>query len=216
MASAVEYPNRPIRFVVPSAAGDTPDISSRLLTGELNKRLGWLFVVDNRPGVSGTLGVDAVAKSPSDGYTMGQGNISNLAIVASLLNKLPYDVDRDLGLVLQYAYTCSLLAISPSLPIKSVQELINYAKAHPGKLLYGAGNGTTPHVSAELLKMMTKTQMGHVFYKAAQQAISETIAGEIQLLFANMSSILSYASSGRVRGLGVSSLKRWNAAPEIP
>jgi len=218
MAShAADYPTRPIRFIVPSAPGGGPDTSSRMLAIDLSARLGQQVVVDNRPGGSGVLGTDLIAKAAPDGYTIGQGNILTLAINRSLLKSLPYDVDKDLQKVIQISFVTNLLAVSPTLPVKSVKELIDYAKANPGKVFYGSGGvGTTHHVGMELFAYMTGTQLVHVPYKSTQQAVTELIAGQIQVMADGSASILPHVRAGRVRGLATTGAKRSPGAPELP
>jgi len=216
-ATAAEYPARPIRFIVPIAAGSAPDINSRLLASELGKQMGQQVIVDNRPGASSVIGMEMVVRAAPDGYTIGYGNATVLAFIRNLLAKLPYDSDKDLQMVVQVGFTSNLLAVTLSLPVKSVQELIDYAKINPGKLLYGSpGSGTSQHLTAELFKRMTSTQMVHVPYKGVQQAITDVIGGQVQLVFPNTPVILPYVKSGRVRGLGVTSLTRSSAIPELP
>lgn len=215
--AGAEYPERQIRLIVPSAPGGAPDVSNRLLAAELSKQMGQQFVIDNRPTGNGTVATDAIAKAAPDGYTMGQGNIMTMAIARNVLGALPYDVDRDLRMVVQVVSTSNLLGVTPLLPIKSVRELIDYAKANPGKLSYAsAGNGSSMHLSGEMFKQMTGTQMLHVPYKAAQQAITEMIGGQVHLMFDNIASILPHVQAGRVRGIAVTTLKRSPAIPELP
>lgn len=216
-AGAADYPVRPIRFIVPSAAGGAPDTSSRMLAGDLAARLGQLIVVDNRPGGSGVLGTDLIAKAIPDGYTIGQGNILTLAINRSLLKKLPYDPEKDLVKVIQLSFVTNLLAVSPTIPVKSVKELIDYAKSNPGKVFFGSGGiGTTHHVGMELFAYMTGTQLVHVPYKGTQQAITELIGGQIQVMSDGTASILPHVRAGRVRGLATTGSKRSIAAPDLP
>ena len=211
------YPQRPLRFVVPSAPGGSPDINARLLAVELSKQLGQQIVVDNRPGASGAIGLELIIRSAPDGYTLGYGTSAALASNLSVLPKLPYDPIRDLQMVAQLGIQPNLLGASPSFPIRSVQELIDYAKANPGKTFFGSsGNGTSMHLTGELLKIMTGAQMVHVPYKAAQQVISDMIGGQVHFMFDNMGSIVGHVRGGRVRGLAVTSAKRWFAVPELP
>ncbi len=214
---AADYPTRPIRFIVPSAPGGAPDTSSRMLAIDLGNRLGQQIVVDNRPGGSGVLGTDLIAKAVPDGYTIGQGNILTLAINRALIKSLPYDPDKDLQKVIQLTFVTNLLAVSPALPVKSVKELIDYAKANPGKVFFGSGGvGTTHHVGMELFAYMTGTQLVHVPYKGTQQAITELIGGQIQVMADGTASILPHVRAGRVRGLATTGAKRSPAAPELP
>jgi tripartite-type tricarboxylate transporter receptor subunit TctC len=215
-AAAAEFPSRPIRFIVPSAAGGTPDINARLLAAELSKQMGQQVIVDNRPGAANVIGTEMVVKAPPDGYTIGYATVS-LAINRSFLLKLPYDPVKDLQVITQLGYQPNLLAVTPALPVKSVKELIDYAKSNPAKLSFGsAGNGSTLHLSMELFKLMTGTQIIHVPYKAAQQAITEMIGGHVHLVFDNLGSILAHVKAGRVRGLAVSGPIRSPVVPELP
>ena len=216
-AAAQAYPSKPIRFIVPGAAGGAPDINARLLASELVKQMGRQFVVDNRPGAAGSIGMEVVARAVPDGYTIGYGTVPALAINRSMYPKLSHDPEKDLQKVAQLGYQPNLLAVAPALPVKSVKELIAYAKSNPGKLSYGSsGNGTTLHLGMEQFKLMTGTQMVHVPYKGAQQATTEMIAGQVHLMFDNFNSILPHVKAGRVRGLGVTTLKRSPALPDLP
>jgi len=215
-AAAAEYPARPIRFIVPSAPGGTPDIIARVLASELGKQMGQQIVVDNRAGAGGAIGMQMLAKAAPDGYTIGYAPISALAINPNL-TRLPYDSDKDLQMVAQLVFGLHLLTVTPSLPVRSVQELIDYAKNNPGKLSYGSsGNGSTQHVGMEMFKLMSGTQMVHVPYKAIQQAITEVIGGSVHVVFDNLASMGPHVRAGRVRALGVTSLKRTPAFPELP
>lgn len=215
--AAAEYPTRPIRFIVPAAAGGQSDISSRLLAAELTKQMGQQVVIDNRAGGSGTIGTDLVVKAVPDGYTIGQGNTITLATNRSLFADPPYDVDRDLQMVVLVSTASNVLAVTPSLPVHSVKELIDYARNNPGKLSFGSsGNGSSTHLGGELFKLMTGTQMTHVPYKASQLAITEMIGGHIQLMIENTAAMMQHIKAGRVRALGVTTLKRSPIIPELP
>jgi tripartite-type tricarboxylate transporter receptor subunit TctC len=212
-----EYPDRPIRLIVPSQAGGSPDVVMRILAIELSKQMGQQVVVDNRPGGAYTIGTEMIVRANPDGYTIGYGNVVSLAINKSLLPKQPYDPDRDLQLVAQTLSTYNLLAVYNGLPVKSVRELIDYAKQNPGKLLNASGgNGTTGHLGGELFKIMTGTQIVHVPYKGSPDGIRDLIAGQVQLMFDNLTSISPHAKAGRVRGIGLSSLKRSPVLPDVP
>jgi tripartite-type tricarboxylate transporter receptor subunit TctC len=216
-AAAAAYPERPIRLIVSSAAGGSPDVVTRILAVELVKQMGQQIIIDNRPGGAQTIGTELVVRANPDGYTVGYANVVTLAINKALLPKQPYDPDRDLALVGQFLSTYNLLAVTPTLPVKSVKELIAYAKQSPGKLLNGSsGNGTTGHLGGELFKIMTGTQIVHVPYKGSPQGITDLIGGQVQVMFDNLTSISPHARSGKVRGLGVSSLKRSPIFPDIP
>lgn len=216
-AVAADYPVRPIRFIVPSAPGGSPDINARLVAVELSRLLGQQVIVDNRAGAGGSIGLDLIIKSPPDGYTLGYGTSAALASNLSVLTKLPYDPLKDLQMIAQLGTQPNLLGASLAYPIRTVQELIDYGRANPGKTFFGSsGNGTSMHLTGELLKLMTGTKMVHVPYKAAQAVITDMIGGQMHFVFDNMGSIITHVRSGRVRGLAVTSSKRWFAIPELP
>ena len=213
---AQAYPNRPLRIIVPSAPGGLPDIQARLMASELGKQVGQQVVVDNRPGASFIIGFELMAKATPDGYTIGYASFP-ISTNPSMFAKLPYDFERDFRPVIHQVSALNILAVSPSLPIASVQELVSYARANPDKLSYGiSGFGASNHLSIELIKMMTGVRIVPVSYKAIQQAISEAIGGQIHVVCDNMGSILPHVKSGRMRGLGVTSPKRSPAMPELP
>ncbi len=216
-AALADYPDRPIRLIISSAAGGSPDVVTRILAVELTKQLGQTFVIDNRPGAAQTIGTEMVVRANPDGYTIGYANVVTMAINKSLLPKQPYDPDRDLLPIGQFLSTFNLLCVNNGLPVRSVKELIDYAKANPGKLLNASGgNGTTGHLGGELFKIMTATQITHVPYKGSPQGIQDLMAGQVQLMFDNLTSISPHVKSGKLRGLGVSSLKRSPVFPDIP
>jgi len=211
------YPEKPIRFILPSAAGGSVDILMRVLAQQLSVQMGVGFVVENKPGGAFVPGTMDIVRSAPDGYTLGYGNIVSLAINRSLLPKLSYDVEKDLTLVSNCVLVFNMLAVSNDLPVRSVQELVAYAKKHPGKLSNGSsGNGTTGHLGGELFKFMTGTDIVHVPYKGSPQAINDLMAGNIQVMFDNVPSIGPHAKAGRVRGLGVSAPKRAAQFPDLP
>jgi len=211
------YPDKPIRFVVPSAAGGSVDVLMRILTQQLSTQMNVPFVVENKPGASFVLGTMDIVKAPPDGYTIGYGNLVSLAINKSLLGSIPYDVEKDLTLISNCVRVFNLLAVNNKLPVNTVQELIAYAKKNPGKLTTGSsGNGTTGHLGAELFKSMTGTFIVHVPYKGSPQAINDLMGGNIQVMFDNVPSIGPHVKAGRVRGLGVSSPKRAAQFPDLP
>jgi len=216
-AARAEYPDHPIRFIVPQAAGSATDTVARLLAADLGPILGTQVIVDDRPGAALTLGLDLLAKSAPDGYTIGMGPIGALAITRHMMAKLPYVIERDflpVGLVTRGHL---LLAVSPSLPVHSVQELISYAKANPGKLLNASSsNGSPGHVGGELFKYMTGTDIVHVPYKGGAAAIQDLIAGRVQVMFESLNSIAPFARSGSVRALAVGSDHRSAAFPDLP
>lgn len=215
-AVAANYPARPIRFIIPSAPGGTPDIISRVVAAELSKQMGQQVVVDNRPGANGTIGMTLIARAAPDGYSIAYAPLSALGI-NPIVTKVPYNTNKDLQMVTQLVFGQHLMTVNPLLPIKSVQELIDYAKSNPGKLYFGsAGGGSSQHIGMELFKLMTGTQMVHVPFKAIQQAITEVISGRIQLTFDNLASMVPHVRAGRVRAIGVTSLKRSPALPDLP
>lgn len=211
------YPDRPIRLVISSAVGGSPDIVTRVLAVELIKQMGQQIVIDNRPGAAQTIGTEMVVRANPDGYTIGYANVVTLAINKTLLSRQPYDPDKDLALIGQFLSTHNLLAVHPSLPVKSVRDLIDHAKKNPGKMLNAsAGNGTTGHLGGELFKIMTGTQIVHVPYKGSPQGVQDLIAGQVQLMFDNLTSISPIVKSGKLRGLGVSGPKRSPVFPDLP
>ena len=214
---AADYPDRPVRVIVPSAPGGAPDVTTRIVVAELTRQMGQQFVVDNRPGASGIIGTELTVRGTPDGYTIGQANLTTLVNNRIFMPKLPFDLDRDLQPISQYFLTSNILAVTLSLPVKSVQELIEYARKNPGKLLFASsGNGTSMHLSAELFKHLTGTQMTHVPYKAAQQGVADLIGGQVQLMFDSTSSIGAQVKAGRVRGIAVTGAKRSPTYPELP
>lgn len=212
-----QYPDRPIRYIVPSAPGGGADISARLLTAELATQMKATFVVDNRPSSGGLIGVQQLAKARPDGYTLGYGNMVYLAINPHLVRDLPYDADRDLEPIGQFTSNQNILVVRQSLPVKSVGELIAHARANAGKLSFAsAGNGTTLHLSGELFKQMTGTNMVHVPYKAVTQALTDLMAGQIDVIFDNQASVAQLINAGRVRALAVTGPERSKVFPDLP
>jgi tripartite-type tricarboxylate transporter receptor subunit TctC len=210
------YPDRPLRYVLASAAGGGPDVAARVVMAELSRQTGQQVVIENRPGGGGTIGTEVIARATPDGYTIGHGNINTMAINRSVLSKLPYDPDKDLRPVVQMYFTPNLLAVTLSLSVKSVPELIDYAKKNPDKLTFAStGNGSSIHVGMELFKLMTGTQMVHVPYKAAVVAITDLTAGRVQLMADNINSIGPHVKAGRLRGLAVTSAKRVPAFADL-
>jgi tripartite-type tricarboxylate transporter receptor subunit TctC len=203
--------------VVPQAIGSATDNLARLIAPEIAKFLGQPVVVDNRPGGALTIGIDAVAKAAPDGYTIGQGPVGALAITRHMVAKLPYDIERDLQPVALVSTGYMLLAVSPKSDFHSVAELIEFAKKNPGKLSNASSsNGSPGHVSGELFKYMTGTDIVHVPYKGGAPAIADLIGGQVQLMFESTNSIAPHVKAGRVRALAVSGLKRSIALPEVP
>jgi tripartite-type tricarboxylate transporter receptor subunit TctC len=215
--AAAEYPDRPIRFIVPQAPGSATDTVARILAPEMAKQLGQQVLVDNRPGGALTIGIDLVAKSAPDGYTIGMGPIGAMAITRHMVAKLPYDIERDLQPIALVTRGHLLLAASPSLPVASVQELIDYAKKHPGKLSNASSsNGSPGHVGGELFKYMADVEIMHVPYKGGAMAINDLIAGQVQVMWESLNSIAPHARSGKVRALAVSGARRSPGFPDLP
>jgi tripartite-type tricarboxylate transporter receptor subunit TctC len=215
--ASAQYPEKPIRFIVPQAPGSATDTISRLVAPEMSKFLGQQVVVDNRPGGALTIGIDIVAKAPPDGYTIGMGPIGAMAITRHMVAKLPYNIERDLQPVAVVSKGHLLLAVSPSLPVNSVQELIVYAKQNPGKLLNASSsNGSPGHVGGELFKYMTGTDIVHVPYKGGAMAINDLIAGHVQVMWESLNSISPHARSGKVKALAVSGARRSPGFPDLP
>jgi tripartite-type tricarboxylate transporter receptor subunit TctC len=211
------YPERPLRYVLPSAAGGGPDVAARIIMTELGRNLGQQVIVDNRPGGSGTIGTDLIARATPDGYTIGHGNINTLGINRSVLPKLPYNIDRDLQPVVHMYGTPNLLAVTLSLPVKSVADLVEHARRNPDKLLFAStGNGSSIHVGMELFKLMTGTRMVHVPFKAATVAIADLTAGRVHLMADNINSIGPHVKAARLRGLAVTSARRVPAFSDLP
>ncbi len=215
--AAAQYPDRALRLVVPQAAGSATDAVARILAPEMSRPLGQAVIVENKPGGALTIGIDAVAKAAPDGYTIGMGPIGALAITRHMVAKLPYDIERDLQPIALVARGNMLLAVSPSLPVKSVKELISYAKKNPGMLVNASSsNGSPGHVAGELFKTMTGADIVHAPYKGGAMAINDLIAGHVQLMWESLNSISPYARSGKVRALAVSGARRSPAFPELP
>lgn len=217
VASAADYPDRPIKLIVPQAAGSATDNAARLLGAVLSQELGQQVIIEDRPGGALTIGLDLVAKSPPDGYTLGMGPIGALAITRHMVAKLPYNIERDFQPIALVTRGQLLLAVSPKLPVKSVKELIDYAKKNPGKLTNASSsNGSPGHVGGELFKYMTGTQILHVPYRGGALAIQDLIAGRVDMMFESLQSIAPMAHAGVVHALAVSADHRSPAFPDLP
>ena len=215
-ALAQSYPTRAIKLVVPSSPGGGTDIVARILGQKLSEQLGQQFVVENRAGAGTVIGNDAVAKSAPDGYTLLMG-LSTLAINPSMYARLPYDALRDFAPISQSVSACNILILHPSVPAKTVRELIALARAKPGSLTFGsAGMGTNPHLSGELFKSLARIDMVHVPFKGSGQSIISQLAGEIAANFPSLPTAMPYIKAGRLRGLGVTTLKRAEVLPDVP
>jgi tripartite-type tricarboxylate transporter receptor subunit TctC len=214
-AAAQGWPQKPLRYIVPFPPGAFNDTLARTLAAELPKSLGQPVVVENRPGGNTIIGTDAAAKSPADGYTLF-GAALPFAVVQSLY-KTPFDVTKDFAPITLAGVTPNLLVAHPSVPFNDVKGLIAYAKANPGKLNYAStGNGTSNHLSFELFKSMTKTFVVHIPYKGSAPAVTDLIAGQVQVMFDNTPNVLPHVKAGKLKALGVSSKTRSALAPEVP
>jgi len=215
-ASAADYPNRPVRWLIGFSAGGPVDVVARIMSQYLSERLGQQFVVENRTGSGGNIAAAAAINSAPDGYTL-LFVAPNNAISASLYKHLSYDFIRDTVPVASIIQLTNLLVVSNAMPVKTVQEFIDYCKANPGKVSYASsGNGTSVHMSAELFKAMTGVEMVHVPYRGSAIAFPDIISNKVQLIFDNLPSALEQSRSGTVRALGVTSPQRWPGVPDIP
>jgi tripartite-type tricarboxylate transporter receptor subunit TctC len=213
--AAQPYPNKPIRLVVTFPPGGAPDTLARVFSEKA--QLGQAVVVENLPGAGGNIGADKVAKAAADGYSLVMATVGTHAINGSLYSKMPYDMVKDFVPVAHVASTPNLLVVNNDLPVKSVAELISYLKANPNKLSFGSpGIGSSVHVSGELFKSLTGTQMEHVPYKGRQFAIPDLMGGSIQLMFDNMPSALPLVKEGKLRALAQTTAKRSGAASDVP
>ena len=217
LAYGQSYPSRPIRVILSVPAGATPDVTARLLTPGVSHILGQQLVVDNRPGAGGIIGADIAAKAPADGYTIFISSPGALTILPHLRRNLPYDTLRDFTPVSLISIGPFVLITNPGLPVKSVQELIALAKAQPGKLNYAsAGNGVANHLAMELFKQMTGVDIVHVPYKGAPQAVTDVVAGNMNMMFNSIAPIVGHIKAERVRVLGIASAKRSPQLPDVP
>ena len=211
-----DYPNRPVRFIVAQSPGGNADFVARLIAGELSKRLGQQFVVDNRGGGGGVLAVELTVRAPANGYTLLLVS-SAFGTNPSLRKNLPYDPLNDLAPITLASNAPNILVVNNALPVKSVKDLIALAKAKPGELNYGSsGTGGSTHLAGELFDLMAGTRMIHVPYKGAAPALIEVMAGQIQLSFASMPSVMGHVRAGKLRGIAVTSLKRSALVPDLP
>ena len=217
-AEAQKYPERPVRLVVPYPAGaSSNDILARQIAPKLTERLGHNVVVDNRSGASGNIGAELVARSPADGHTLLYGTGGLFSIGPHLYKKLAYSPDKDLAPVALVAVVPYMLVINASLPVKNLAEFIAYAKARPGKLSFASsGIGGTPHLCIEMLKVMAGIDMLHVPYKGGAPAVVDTISGQTQAYCAGLAATMPHVNSGKLRALGVTTLKRSPGAPDMP
>ena len=212
----VQYPAKAVRMIVPFPAGGSADTLARVLSQMLSGPWGQQLVVDNRPGAGGNIGADLVAKSAPDGYTLLMGTIA-LAISPGIYSKLPFDVHKDFQAVTMVASVPMVLVIHPSVPARSIKELIALAKARPGELTFSsAGNGTPSHLAGEMFTAATDTRLVHVPYKGGAPAVIDLLAGQVSLMLDNSLSVPGHIKAGRLRALGVSTTQRSSLLPEVP
>jgi tripartite-type tricarboxylate transporter receptor subunit TctC len=214
-AFAQAYPAKPVRMVVPFAPGGGVDVTARILAQQLTERAKQPFLVENRTGASGIIGTEYVAKSAPDGYTLLVGSQTTQAVVPAMY-KVSYDTARDFTGVTEIARSPLMIVIHPSLPVKTVADLIKLAKAHPGQLSFGAASGGTPHLAGELFKLTAKIDLLFVPYKGEGPAIADAMGGQISMVFSNLPVALPQARGGRLRGLAVTSAQRVPGATEFP
>jgi tripartite-type tricarboxylate transporter receptor subunit TctC len=211
------WPSKAMRIIVPFEAGGPIDYFARAIGRELAKQFGQPVVVENRPGAGGTIAMDSVARAPADGYTLGLGSSSNLAVAPSIYAKLPYDPARDLAPIVNVARTSYVLLINPNVPAKSVRELVEFARAKKGVLTYGSGGlGSMSNLAGELLKSLAGVDILHVPYKGAAPFVTAAVAGEIDIIFSDLATASPFVKSGKLRMLAVTGEKRVSAAPELP
>lgn len=215
--AADAFPSRPVRFVVPFSPGGSTDTLARTIGVKMADTLGQQVVVDNRPGANGNIGMDIVAQAPPDGHTIVLGYIANLAIGPHLYAKLPYDPVKSYAPITLLAESPNILVAHPSLPVKSMKELIAYAKAHPGKLNFGSASvASVGHLTGIMLNQMAGIDLQHVPYKGSGQAVIDVVGGQIQLMFSGMSSVMPHIKANRLKPLAVTGAQRSEATPNVP
>ena len=216
-AAAQAFPSKPITIIVPFSAGGTTDILARVVGQALTTELGQSVIVDNRAGAGGNIGGQAAARAPADGYTLFMGTVGTHAINAALYKKMPFDPIKDFAPLTRVANVPNLLVANPAQPYKTVQELIAYAKANPGKVNFGSsGNGSSIHLSGELFKSLAKVDMVHVPYKGSAPAVTDLLGNQIGIMFDNMPSAIQHVRSGKLRPLAVTTAKRSPELPDVP
>ncbi len=214
---AQTWPSKPIKIIVPSAAGSAPDTMTRLLGIELQKRLGQSVVADNKPGAGGALGADIVAKSPADGYTLVMGNIGSHAMNVGVYPKLAYNPVRDFEAVAMVATTPSLMSVSSELPIKNLKEFIDYARKEGEAVTFSSGgNGSSSHLAGEYLNLIAGLKMRHVPYKDVQQALGDVAAQRVTVMISNMPPAMALVRGGKLRPIAVTTRGRAKALPDVP
>jgi tripartite-type tricarboxylate transporter receptor subunit TctC len=216
VARAQAYPSKPVRIVVGFPAGGATDIFARLMGEWLTQRTGQQFIVENKPGASGNIGTETVARAPADGYTLLQAVTPN-AINAALYSNLSFDFMRDIAPVIYLARLAYVVVVNPSVPATTLPEFIAYAKANPGKINYGsAGQGTPQNIACELFKMMTGVNLVHVPYRGGAPAVADLLAGQVQVIFAPVSESIQQIKAGKLRALAVTTAARLDVLPDVP
>lgn len=211
------FPTKPVRIVIPNAAGGGSDVVARIVSPKLTELLGQPVLIDNRGGAAGVIGTELVIKSPPDGYTLYLGTLGNFSVNPSLYEKLPYDISRDLIPVTTMVNVPYFLFVHAALPVKSVQELIAYARSRPGQLFYSsAGNGSAQHLAGELFQSVTGVKLAHVPYKGGGPAMTDLIGGQVQLTFSSGLSGFPQVKAGRIRALAATASKRSTTYPDVP
>jgi tripartite-type tricarboxylate transporter receptor subunit TctC len=212
-----QYPNKPIRIVVPFTAGGTTDILARAVGAEMQKAFGQSVVIENKPGAGGNIGADFVAKSAADGYTLLMGTVGTHGINVSLYPKMPYDAVKDFAPVSLVAGVPNVLVAAPTFSANTVKEVIEAAKKEPGKLTFASsGSGTSIHLSAELFKMLSNTQMTHVPYKGSAAALPDLMSGQVNIMFDNAPTVIPHIRAGKLKAMAVTSAVRSPALPNVP
>ena len=215
-ARALDYPNKPIKWIVPYTPAGTTDILARIIGAYLSEKLGQQVIIENRPGGGNNLGTEAVVRAPADGYTLLLVNPAH-GINATLYPKLTFNVLRDIAPVAGIIRVPNVMTVNPNVPAKTVAEFIAYAKANPGKINWAtSGNGTSVHLSGELFKAMAGIELTHVPYRGSAPAITDLLGGTVQVIFDNMPSILPHIQGGKLRALAVTTAKRSEALPDVP
>jgi tripartite-type tricarboxylate transporter receptor subunit TctC len=215
-ASAADYPTRPVRWIVPYPPGGATDIMARLVGHRLSEKFGQQFVIENKPGAGNNIGTESVVNAPADGYTVLLVNPAN-AINASLYAKLNFNFIRDIAPVAGISRVPNVMTVNPEVPAKTVAEFIAYAKANPGKInMASSGNGTSVHLSGEMFKAMTGVEMQHVPYRGSAPAMTDLIAGQVQVIFDNMPSVLQHIKAGKLRALAVTTAVPSPELPDVP
>lgn len=211
------YPTKPVRLIVPAPPGSAPDFLSRTVSAKLTEMWGQPILVDNVVGASGHIGTERVAKAPPDGYTLLFNTIGPIAVNINLFDKLPFDPIKDFVPITLVAKTPNIVCVNPAMPVKSIAELVAYVKQNPGKIRYGsAGNGTTPHLSGELFNVMTGSSIVHIPYKSSAQMVTDTISGQVEMIFHNAPVVLPHVKAGTLRGLAITSARRHESVPDVP